>query len=145
MRIALTAFFAIATLTFCATRSQAQRLWTPPASGVWSVKAVDEQTIKWTGRLHLTRSGVRKKTVLYRGYFYWASDDKQTAGNEYFTGRFDRTTGRLRLVGYRAKSTRGELGTAVYIAYVRRGNKISGGWAGNDAIPGKWSARLIRR
>lgn len=145
MRITQTTFFALAMVLFCAFGASAQkaRLWTPPASGVWRVNAVDEQTIRWNGRLHLNRSGIRRNTVVFRGYFYWVSDDKTIAGNEYFTGRFDRTTGRLRLVGSRAKSIRGELGTAVYIAQVRHGTRISGNWAGGDSIPGTWSARRI--
>ncbi|MFL6373768.1 MAG: hypothetical protein ACJ73D_03790 [Pyrinomonadaceae bacterium] len=132
------AFFVLA----CSSFGQTSRAWTAPKAGVWAVKAKDEEGTKWSGRLHLERRSARGPRIRYRGYFYWISGDHATSGNEYFSGRFDRRSGRLWLHGYRARSIHGELGTGNYRASGRRGRQLlRGTWSGQDSIPGTWSAK----
>jgi hypothetical protein len=126
---------------------QSARAWTAPKAGVWIVTARDEEKTRWTARMHMTRTRMNGHTAYYRGYFYWRSPDPdtETKGYEYFTGRFDRITGRLKLHGARARSVRGELGTGDYQAKLSRGSRIyDGSWAGENSIPGTWTARWSR-
>jgi len=136
------AFFAFCSISSAQKRP---RPWIAPGTGVWMVTAKDEDGTDWSGRLHLSRAANKGKMLGYRGYFYWVSGDRKTSGNEYFTGIFDRWSGKLRLNGYKVRNIRGELGTGDYEASVRKGRTIRGGWAGDNAIPGKWSARRLGR
>jgi len=138
---------AAAFFVFCSVSSAqtTPRPWIAPGAGVWTVTAKDEDGTKWSGRLHLVRTGPKDKMLGYRGYFYWLSGDRQTSGNEYFTGIFDRWSGKLRFKGYKVRNIRGELGTGDYEASVRKGRTMRGDWAGDDAVPGKWSATLRGR
>ncbi|HEV7699336.1 MAG TPA: hypothetical protein VGO43_03825 [Pyrinomonadaceae bacterium] len=131
------AFFAFTLASF----AQTSRPWTAPKTGVWTVTAKDEEGIKWSGRLHLSRQSTKGTKVGYRGYFYWIDAERSTSGNEYLNGSFDRSSGKLRLHGYKAKSIRGELGTGDYLASGLRGRRfIRGSWSGENAVPGTWSA-----
>jgi hypothetical protein len=131
------AFFAFTSALF----AQTNRLWTEPKVGVWMVTAKDEEGIKWSGRLHLSRTSIKGAKVGYRGYFYWISGDRSTSGNEYFNGSFDRSSGKLRLHGYRTRNIRGELGTGNYRASGIAGKTlVRGSWGGQNSIPGTWSA-----
>lgn len=124
-----------------AVNAQGKRLWTAPKAGIWRVSANDEENTDWKGRLTL----IRKADGKYRGHFYWVSADKTTSGREYFNGRFDRRTGKLRLNAYAVKNIKGELGIGFYIASVnRQGRNIRGKWNSNDTIPGEWSAVWLK-
>ena len=137
--------FAAAMLIVCGSaigaNAQAKKFWAAPKTGVWKVSANDEENTDWNGRLTL----IRKVDGRYRGYFYWISADKSISGREYFNGRFDRRTGKLRLNAYAVKNIKGELGIGFYIASVNRhGRNIRGNWNSNDAIPGEWSAVWLK-
>ena len=122
--------------------SQTKQVWVAPKAGIWTVTGSDEENTKWTGTMRIAKRDVRNKLVRYRGYFTWKSDDGETTGREYFNGTFDRTSGRMRLKAYRAKSEKGELGVGNYTAFVnRKGRNISRGvWSGANTVPGTWSA-----
>lgn len=137
--------FAAAVLIVCGlaigVNAQAKKFWAAPKTGVWKVAANDEENTDWNGRLTL----IRKVDGRYRGHFYWISADKTISGREYFNGRFDRRTGKLRLNAYAVKNIKGELGIGFYIASVNRhGRNIRGNWNSNDAIPGEWSAVWLK-
>lgn len=120
---------------------QGKKLWAAPKSGIWRVTANDEENTDWKGSLTLTR----KVDGRYRGHFYWVSADKTISGREYFTGRFDRRSGKLKLNAYAVKNIKGELGIGVYIASVKRqGRSIRGKWNSADSIPGDWSAVWLK-
>ncbi len=122
-------------------KAQAKRLWTAPKSGIWKVAANDEENTGWNARLTL----IGKVDGKYRGHFYWISADKTTSGREYFNGRFNRRTGKLRLRAYAVKNIKGELGIGFYLASVnQQGRNIRGKWNGNDTIPGEWSAVWLK-
>ena len=125
-----------------AANAQGQRLWTAPKPGIWKVSAKDEENTVWKASLTLIRKGDGK----YRGHFYWISADKTSSGREYFNGRFDRRTGKLRLNAYAVKNIKGELVVGDYVASVkRRGLSIfRGSWSGDDNIPGKWTAVWLK-
>lgn len=127
-------------------QAQTKKLWVAPRAGVWRVSAKDDENTNWSGRITLAKRKSGGRTVKYRGYFYWLSQDKETSGREYFRGSFNRTTGKLRLKAYAVKSERGELGIGDYNASVnRKGRNIfRGTWAGTDNVPGKWSAVWLK-
>lgn len=125
---------------------QKAKLWTAPKAGLWRVTGSDEQKTRWSARMHLTKTAAKGSSIKYRGYFYWWSPDTETKGYEYFTGRFDRASGILSLKSSRVRSIKGELGIGSYSARARRGVTIhSGTWAGEDSIPGTWSAKWTGR
>lgn len=140
--LAIAATILILGSSIVAVNAQSKKLWTYPKTGVWRVTAKDEENKIWNGRLTLNRKAGGK----YRGYFYWIDAEKATSGREYFNGRFDRSTGKLRLRGYAVKNVKGELGTGNYRATVnRQGRNIyRGSWSGQNSIPGKWAAVWLR-
>lgn len=131
----------------CPFSAAAQRkAWVAPKAGVWKVKATDEENTRWTATLRISKRGIGSRTIRYRGYFDWLSDDKEISGREYFTGTFTRSSGKLRLKAYAVKNVRGELGIGNYVASVnRKGRNINRGtWSGVDNVPGKWTAAWIK-
>ena len=139
--LAIAAAILILSGSAVTANAQGKRSWTAPKAGIWRVSANDEQNIDWKARLTL----IRKVDGRYRGHFYWVSADKSVSGREYFNGRFDRRTGKLRLRAYAVKNIKGELGIGFYIASViRQGRSIRGKWNGDDSIPGNWSAVWLK-
>ena len=139
--LAIAAAILILSGSVVTANAQGKRSSTAPKAGIWRVSANDEQNTDWKARLTL----IRRADGRYRGHFYWVSADKSVSGREYFNGRFDRRTGRLRLRAYAVKNIKGELGIGVYFALVtRHGRNIRGKWNGGDSIPGKWSAVWLK-
>ncbi len=145
-------FFTLILIVFCigfvptTTSAQNKQAWVSPKIGVWQVVGKDEENIGWTGQIRFTRKTNSKSTVKYRGYFDWKASDGETSGREYFTGSFDKRTGRLRLKGYLLKNVRGDLGLGIYVGSVsQKGRRIRrGSWGGIDAVKGNWSAKWLK-
>ena len=140
------ALFLLIDILPLSVQAQTKALWVSPRAGVWNVVAKDDENTNWTARLKIAKRSIRNRIVHYSGHFSWISDDKETSGREYFTGSFNRATGKLRLKAYAVKNYHGELAIGNYIASVnRKGRNIyRGTWTGNDNVPGKWSAVWLR-
>ena len=135
----------IAVTSAAEASSQKKDLFISPKAGVWTVTAVDEENTNWSGRLYLVRRAARRMNVRYSGQFYWRSADGAGIGREYFSGRFNRLTGKLVLRGHRITSIKGDLARGHYTASLSRGRRIfNGSWSGEESVPGKWSARWLR-
>ena len=74
--------------------------WVSPKAGVWQMTGKDEENINWKGQIVFTKKTYSNKSIVkYAGYIDWNSPDDETSGLEYFTGSFDRRTGKLVLKG----------------------------------------------
>lgn len=123
-----------------------KRPWVAPKTGIWQLKGIDNADTSWTAVVRLVRLPRKNGYQRYRGHFDWKSDDGEGSGKEFFTGAFDRKSGRLKLKAHSVKSEKGVLGVGNYTAFVRqKGRKIVGGkWFGNDVVPGTWNASWLR-
>jgi hypothetical protein len=126
--------------------AQSKSVRVSPKIGVWQLTGKDEEETGWTAQIRFTGKTNSKSVVRYKGYFVWRSSDNETLGREYFTGVFNKRTGRLILKGYSVKNVRGELGIGNYTGFVsRKGQRISrGSWGGEDVVKGNWSARWLK-
>jgi hypothetical protein len=142
----------VALLLFCATAiplsiaGQTRGVWVAPRSGIWNLKGSDETGTQWSAEVKLRRTKQKGKFQLFRGDFTWKSADGNAAGREFFTGRFDRRTGLLRLESNRVVAEKGDLGIATYVGFSRsKGRKIARGkWNGPNVVPGTWSAQWVK-
>jgi len=120
--------------------------WVAPRSGLWNLKGSDDSGTNWSAKVKLVRTKRKGEFQQYRGEFNWLSADGSAAGREFFTGRFDRRSGLLRLKSNRVVAEKGDLGPAIYIGFGRtKGRKIiRGKWHGAEVVPGVWSAAWVR-
>ena len=125
---------------------QTKNVWVPPRSGIWNLKGADDAGIQWTAKVRLARTAKKGGIQRYRGSFNWVSADGNASGREYFTGRFDRRSGLLRLKSSRVVAEKGDLGLGNYVGFGRsKGRRIVGGkWYGADVVPGTWRAAWVR-
>lgn len=124
--------------------AQNKSRWVSPKAGVWQLTGKDEANSNWKGRIFFTRKTYSNKSIVkYKGYIDWSSPDSESAGREYFSGSFDRRTGKIVLRGTSLKTVSGDLALGIYTGFVnRKGRQISrGSWDGTDVIKGKWSAK----
>jgi hypothetical protein len=139
-------------LLFCATAiplsiaGQTRGGWVAPRSGIWNLKGSDETGTQWSAKLILVRTQRKGWIQRYRGEFRWRSAGEIAAGREFFTGRFARRTGLLRLKSNRVVAEKGDLGLATYVGFSRsNGRKIARGkWNGADVVPGTWIAEWVK-
>jgi PKD repeat protein len=127
--------------------AQTKSHWVSPKAGVWQLSGKDEENINWTGQIVFTKKTYSNKSIVkYKGYIDWSSPDDESSGQEYFTGSFDRRTGKLVLKGTSLKIVSGDLALGVYTGFVnRKGRQIRrGSWDGVDIVKGKWSAKWLK-
>lgn len=141
-------FFAVLFIGFAPQNSAAQTksVWVAPRVGIWQLTGTDEENTGWTAQIRFSGKTISGSTVRYKGYFVWRNSDGTTTGREYFTGVFNKRTGRLRLKGTSVKNVSGDLGIGTYTGFVsRKGRRISrGSWGGEDVVKGNWSARWLK-
>lgn len=143
--LCLAAFLIVSTPQFSA--AQNKPVWVSPRTGVWQLTGKDDENINWTGRIIFTKKTYSNKSIVrYRGYIDWSSPDEDSSGLEYFTGSFDRRTGKLVLKGNSLKVVSGDLALGIYTGFVnQKGQQIRrGSWGGVDVVEGKWSAKWLK-
>jgi hypothetical protein len=141
----LAALFVISAPQSSAAQNKSR--WVSPKAGVWQLTGKDEENINWKGRIMFTKKTYSDKSIVrYRGYIVWSSPDDESSGREYFTGTFDRRTGKLVLKGTSLKIESGDLALGIYTGFVNgKGRRISrGSWDGVDVVKGKWSANWLK-
>lgn len=127
--------------------AQNKSVWVSPKAGVWQLTGKDEENINWKGQIVFTKKTYSNKSIVkYKGYIDWKSPDDESSGQEYFTGSFDRRTGKLVLKGTSLKNVSGDLALGIYTGFVnRKGRQIRrGSWDGVDVVKGKWSAKWLK-
>ncbi|CAN5630127.1 hypothetical protein BH20ACI4_BH20ACI4_34680 [soil metagenome] len=127
--------------------AQNKSVWVSPRTGVWQLTGKDDENINWTGQIIFTGKTYSKNSIVrYKGYIVWSSPDDESSGREYFTGTFDRRTGKLVLKGTSLKIESGDLALGIYTGFVnQKGRQISrGSWDGVDVVKGKWSAKWLK-
>ena len=141
----LAAFLIVSTPKFSAAQTKSR--WVSPKAGVWQMTGKDEENINWKGQIVFTKKTYSNRSIVkYAGYIDWNSPDDETSGQEYFTGSFDRRTGKLVLKGTSLKNVSGDLALGVYTGFVNgKGRQIRrGSWDGVDVVKGKWSAKWLK-
>jgi hypothetical protein len=126
--------------------AQARSAWTAPRLGVWKITGSDDGGLKWAGSIKFDSRKHVGSLNKYRGHFTWRSSDGKDSGIEYFSGSFNRKSGRVVLVGTRLSRVKGDLALGRYYAFVRnKGRRLSNGtWGGTEVVKGKWSAVWMR-
>ena len=144
----LTLFAVVLFIGFVPQISSAQNksVWVAPKIGIWQLIGKDEENTEWTAQLRFTRKTTSKSITKYKGFFIWRSSNGEIVGREYFTGSFDKRTGKLRLKSYAVKNVSGSLAVGTYVGFVsRKGRRITrGSWDGNDVVKGTWSAEWLK-